>query len=89
MNETLRLMVRIEHGDHCSCKPLALAVGQDPRSVSYEYCRWVLQKRWRMTCRHGERASAPAAAGLGEHWREVTSFDSVQAILIGNRQRDD
>jgi hypothetical protein len=89
MNEAPRLAVRIKHGEHCSCKLLALAVGLDPRALSYEYCRRVLQRRWRMTCRHGECASDLVATGLGERWRGVASVDPVKAILISNDQRDE
>lgn len=89
MNEAPRLATRIQHGEHCSCKLLALAVGLDPRALSNEYCRQVLQKRWRMTCRHGECASGPVATGLVDRWRGVASIDPVKAILISNDQEDE
>lgn len=80
---------QIEHGQQCSCVLLAQAVGLDPRKLTYEYCRRVLHKRWRMTCRHGQRETAPVATGLSERWRDVGSIDPVKAILISNDQRDE
>ena len=77
---------RIEHGEQCSCKLLAQAAGVDPRNLSFGYCQRVLQRRWRVTCNHGESISKPAVTGLAGHWRDVGSIDSVKAILMGNDQ---
>ena len=71
----------IPHGDFCSCSALADAVGTRHSTISFEFCRTVLQKRWTMTCRHGlTRAEAEnhAKATL------VGRLDSVQAILASN-----
>ena len=73
-----------EHGTQCSCKLLAQAVGVDPHALSFGYCYRVLQKRWHMTCTHGEPASAVMATGLGELWRHVGRIDPVLAILMSN-----
>lgn len=50
-----------EHGEHCGCRLLALAIGMDPGKLSYAYCVNVLQKRWRLTCNHDELNSNLAA----------------------------
>ena len=89
MTSSCHVEVRIEHGERCSCTLLALATGLDPRDLSFEYCFRVLQKRWRMTCRHGQRSSAPAASGLVEHWRRVGPLDPVKAILMSNDPGDE
>jgi len=70
----------IPHGDFCSCTILADAVGADRSAIPFEFCRRVLQKRWRMTCRHGlTRAELEegkrAAPALGR-------LDATQAILV-------
>lgn len=81
--------VRLEHGELCSCRLLAQAVGMDPRALSFGYCHAVLQRRWRMSCHHGEPMSAPAIARLGEHWRDAGPIDPVKAILMSNDQKDE
>lgn len=43
-----------KHGDHCSCRILSMAVTGRPDTVKYSYCRNVLQRRWLMTCNHGD-----------------------------------
>lgn len=53
--------VQIAHHEYCSCRLLAQAMGCDPRSISFEYCRRVLQKHWQVDCRHGQSMSGPAA----------------------------
>lgn len=88
MNDRSNRNNHLEHGAQCSCTLLAQAVGLDPRKLSFAYCHNVLQKHWRMTCRHGQRASAPVATGLSEHWRDLGPVDPVKAILISNDQRD-
>lgn len=52
MDDPLHRLVPMTHGEHCSCRLLAEALGRDPSALSYEYCRRVLQKHWRMTCHH-------------------------------------
>ena len=82
-------LIPVEHGAQCSCKLLAQAMGLDPRKLSFDYCCRVLQKRWRMTCTHGEPASAVASTGLGERWRHVRRISPVLAILMSNDQVDE
>lgn len=78
-----------EHGTQCSCKLLAQAVGVDPHALSFGYCYRVLQKRWQITCTHGDLASAPVAIGLGERWSHVGGIDPVRAILMSNDPVDE
>lgn len=89
MNDTSSQIRRLEHGEQCSCTLLALATGLDPSKLSFEYCHRVLHKRWRMTCRHGQRNATPVPTGLSEHWHDVGLVDPVKAILISNDQRDE
>ena len=51
---------------------------------SFDYCTRVLQKRWRMTCRHGCLEAVTAASGSGERWHDIGPVDAVKAILISN-----
>ena len=80
---------RPEHGTQCSCQLLAQAIGVDPRSISFAYCSRVLQKRWQITCAHGELARVPVAIRLGEHWSHVGGIDPVRAILMSNDPVDE
>ena len=77
-----------EHGTQCSCKLLAQAVGVDPHALSFDYCYRVLQKRWHMTCTHGEPTSTVMTTRLGERWSHVGRIDPVQAILMSNDPLD-
>jgi hypothetical protein len=72
-----------EHGDRCVCRTLALAVGCDPKMLSYNYCRTVLRKHWIVECNHGCLA-APVAADNEFKWHDVGKIDPVKAILIMN-----
>lgn len=72
-----------EHGDRCVCRTLALAVGCDPKMLSYNYCRTVLQKRWIVECNHGCLAE-PAVAASDLKWHDGGQIDPVKAILIMN-----
>lgn len=80
---------RIEHGDRCDCALLARMLRIDPASISFEYCQRVLQKRWRMTCRHGCPSPTPSAGSKVEHWRDVGPVDAVRAILISNDSQEE
>jgi hypothetical protein len=72
-----------EHGDRCACRALALAVGYDPKLLSYNYCLTVLQRRWVVECNHGCLAE-PAVADSDLKWHDVGQIDPVKAILIMN-----
>jgi len=71
------------HGDRCTCRLLAEAMGCDPAVLSFSMCRSVLQRRWVMHCNHG-------APSVDEHkksssrWRELGEIDPIKAILIKN-----
>jgi hypothetical protein len=73
---------RIEHGGHCDCKLLALALHLDPRTISLDYCQRVLQEHWRMTCRHGSQEPMPREQCLADRWRDMGPMDPVKAILL-------
>jgi hypothetical protein len=79
----------IEHGEACECRALAAALGVDPRTMSYRYCHDVLQKHWRLICRHGDAAPSAGHPGLSGHWRGLGPVDPIKAILISNDQGDD
>lgn len=71
------------HGNRCVCRMLALAAGGDPKQLSYNYCRSVLQKRWIVECNHGCRAELPIQ-DRELKWHDVGHIDPVKAILIMN-----
>lgn len=84
MTDTFPIARRIEHGAECDCNVLAQTLGLEGRAISYEYCRRVLQKRWRMTCHHGVPRAQEGRAACGDRWRELGPIDPVKAILISN-----
>jgi hypothetical protein len=73
----------IPHGTSCGCRLLAEALHQDPKTISYEYCCNVLQRRWHMTCGHGESMPAAAPSTL-ELWKDVGEMTPLNALLIQN-----
>lgn len=80
---------RIDHGAQCECKVLAQAMGLDPRAISFDYCQRVLQKHWRMTCRHGQTAPPAAVTASTERWRDLGPVDSIKAILISSDRQNE
>ncbi|MCM2295630.1 hypothetical protein [Rhodoferax sp.] len=72
-----------EHGDRCVCQTLALAVGCDPKRLSYSFCLNVLQKRWVVECNHGCQAEL-SVTDSELKWHEIGQIDPVKAILIMN-----
>ena len=72
------------HGNCCGCVLLAAAVGAGPRAIPFDYCLNVLQKRWLLTCRHGEMVDTGRDKKAGEKWRNFGDMDAVKAILIKN-----
>lgn len=76
----------IPHGTYCECVQLAAALGLRPSAISYFYCKNFLQRRWTMTCRHGEVAPREPAigAGAGEKWKDKGQMNPVMAILVSN-----
>lgn len=73
---------RDEHGKRCSCRLLADAVGCDPKTIRFSFCRTVLAKRWIINCDHMAR-DEPAEPPRPE-WRGVGPIDPVKAILVKN-----
>lgn len=71
------------HGDRCTCRLLAAAVGCDIKTIPFSYCRSVLMKRWAMTCNHGCRGGS-VEARAGRHMAGGGPIDTVKAILIKN-----
>ena len=77
----------IDHGDACDCMRLALAVGAPPAATDYLYCRYVLQRHWRLTCTHGCRE--PMRPLPPPPLPRLDPKDKVQAALIANAPRPD
>jgi len=72
-----------EHGNRCTCRMFAIAVGCDPKVLTYNYCKTVLQNHWVVECNHGccdEQPNAPAS----ERWHDLGPMDPIKAILIKN-----
>lgn len=78
-------MLRMDacHGSNCTCRLLAQACGSDPASVTFAFCRSVLQRRWVMECDHGS-LSVEAPKRSSDHWQEVGEMDPVKALLVRN-----
>lgn len=73
----------IPHGGRCECELLAAAMGCDSRSISFEFCQRVLQRHWRLECRHGS-SEEPTRMPAAPRWKEIGPTDAVKAILISN-----
>ncbi|GAB3758850.1 hypothetical protein GCM10028796_05140 [Ramlibacter monticola] len=71
------------HGGHCECEQLAAALGCDPSTISFDFCLRVLQRHWRINCRHGSTEDAPRRS-IAQHWKDAGPTDAVKAILISN-----
>lgn len=71
------------HGNLCTCKLLAEAVGCHPKTIKFEYCRAVLKKHWLVECNHGCQHGVPQVK-RSEKWHDVGPIDPVKAILIKN-----
>jgi hypothetical protein len=71
------------HGGHCECEQLAAALGCDPSTITFEFCLRVLQRHWRIHCRHGEVEDAPHLSSA-RRWKDAGPADAVKAILISN-----
>ena len=74
----------ISHGTHCDCVLLAAALGLGSQVISFYYCRTLLQRRWAMTCKHGEVQGKDAPISLGEKWKDKGDMNPVLAILLKN-----
>jgi hypothetical protein len=74
---------RIPHGGHCECEQLAAAIGCEPGAISFEFCQRVLQRHWRLQCRHGSPEESPPAS-IARRWTSMGPADAVKAILVSN-----
>lgn len=73
----------IPHGGVCECEQLAAALGCDPGTITFDFCYRVLQRHWKLHCRHGggQESSHPSIA---QQWKDMGPTDAVKAILISN-----
>ena len=78
-----RTLQRSSHGGHCECEQLAAALGCDPGTITFDFCLRVLQRHWRMTCRHGS-VDDPPHVSSARNWKDAGPTDGVKAILISN-----
>jgi hypothetical protein len=74
-------------GDLHSTKQLAAALGCDPSTISFDFCLRVLQRHWRMNCRHGSVEDAPRRSSA-HRWKDAGPVDAVKAVLISNTPED-
>lgn len=81
--DELKVTRNVEHGGRCDCELLAHAVRVAPSVISFEYCQRVLQRHWRMTCRHGAPASSEPCPSTHQ-WEDMGLTDPVKAILVSN-----
>lgn len=75
---------RIGHGARCDCLLLAAAAHGGADAVTFSYCRRVLQKRYVMTCGHGEAVPAAEVKETSDKWHDFGEIDAVKAILVTN-----
>jgi hypothetical protein len=72
-----------QHGNRCTCKLLAEAMGFNAKTIRFEYCREVLMKHWRLECNHGCQHEEPEVKN-SERWRGLGPIDPIKAILMKN-----
>lgn len=60
-----------------------MATSCDPKTLTYNYCRTVLQQRWVVECNDGCR-NAPEKGAPYEGWDDMGLIDPIKAILIIN-----
>ncbi len=75
---------RVGHGPRCDCLLLCAATQGGVDAVTFSYCRHVLQKRYSMTCMHGDMAPRQGTAKVPEKWHDLGEIDAVKAILLTN-----
>lgn len=73
----------VDHGNRCSCRLLAEAVGCSPKTVRYAYCHAVLMRRWIVECNHG-CCDEVVITERDDKWHDLGPIDPVKAILIMN-----
>ena len=52
--------------------------------MTFSYCRHVLQKRYSMTCMHGDMEPRQGTVKMPEKWHDQGEIDAVKAILLTN-----
>lgn len=72
-----------QHGNLCSCRLLAEAMGCDPKVIRFEYCKTVLMKHWLLRCNHGCQSEGPQVKN-SDRWRNLGPIDLIKMILITN-----
>lgn len=72
------------HGTRCECLLLAAATHARPDAITFSYCRDVLQRRYLMTCRHGEVEPCSGGESASGKWHDFGEMDAVKAILVTN-----
>lgn len=73
----------VDHGNRCSCRLLAEAVGCSLKTVRYAYCHAVLMRRWIVECNHG-CCDEVVITERDDKWHDLGPIDPVKAILIMN-----
>lgn len=77
------MSLHVPHGTSCDCLLLGAAVG--PRiSIPFSFCQSVLQRRWTMTCKHGEVQAPQPAAAASKKWSDEGEMTPLRAILVKN-----
>lgn len=87
MNDTPSLRRPSHHDGMCECEELAQTMGVDPSTITFDFCLHVLQRHWRMTCRHGATNEEPHQS-IATKWTGAGPTDPVKAILISNAPED-
>lgn len=77
--------IQLRHGAGCDCRLLAAATHSHPDAIPFSYCANVLQKRYVMTCMHGESRESLDPAVRWEGGTDLGPVDAVKAILVANR----
>jgi hypothetical protein len=73
-----------EHGNRCSCRLLAEAVGCNPKTIRFTFCQAVLMKHWVVECNHG-CPDAPGESQRSVSLHGVGPINPIKAILIKNK----
>lgn len=82
-NGSVHRVEPMTHGEQCSCRLLAQALGRDPEAISFGYCSRVLQRHWRMTCHHKRRYVDDSTGGGSQarDWAAVVA----SAVMVTAR----
>jgi magnesium-transporting ATPase (P-type) len=80
MGDNIRL-----HGNLCTCRLLAEAMGCDPKVIRFEYFKTVLIKHWRLECNHDCQHGVAQGKNGGTLARlAVNLFVMVEMIYLFN-----